>query len=339
MSGRFAAGARFATWPTSPGILTRMKRPFQFNHRHPGLRILILASLLVSGNLRGGTIASALKHLDPASQKISDTDSTHDLVGIVSARATLQDGSVLAYVQATGEPGIPVHVAKADSAKVIVRNEIVLSGKLGEGPLGFGVLKAREGSVAVNATNRAFGASEPRGTAFFKDAQTLANRYVQLTNVVFVAPRFDGSGKAKVRGDSGDVTLELPRTLKDRDVPQGPVNVFGVPLKVDGEWRLMASRFLSVSNKVSLALGNKHTCMTCHNPDMKTVGPAFRDVAARYKDAPDARAVLMVQVMNGGSGKWGTVPMPALGSRIPPTDRELLIDWVYGYRWDAILSE
>ena len=79
--------------------------------------------------------------------------------------------------------------------------------------------------------------------------------------------------------------------------------------------------------------------MTCHNPDMKAVGPAFRDVAARYKDAPDARAILMVQVMNGGAGKWGTVPMPALGSKIPATDRDSLIDWVFSYRWDAILSE
>jgi cytochrome c551/c552 len=47
----------------------------------------------------------------------------------------------------------------------------------------------------------------------------------------------------------------------------------------------------------------------------------------------------MVQVMNGGAGKWGTVPMPALGSKIPATDRDLLIDWVFSYRWDAILSE
>jgi len=318
--------------------MKRHNRPLDTAPSKRALRILPLCLLLVGG-LQAATIAAVLKNLDPASSKVTDTTSTHDITGIVSARATLEDGSVLAYVQSPGEAAIPIHVAKTDAAKVVVRNELTLSGKLGEGPLGFGVLKAREGSVSLNATNRAFGASEPRGASFFKDALPLANRYVQLTNVAFTAPRFDGSGKAVVRGDSGEVTLFLPRTLKDREVPSGSLNVFGIPIKVNGEWQLMASRFLSASNKVSIALASKHTCMTCHNPDMKAVGPAFRDVAARYKDASDARAILMVQVMNGGAGKWGTVPMPALGSKIPATDRDLLIDWVFSYRWDAILSE
>ena len=342
-------------WLADQGILPQSKR---LNHRSacplcfsPMKRnnwigrnalekwIVALSGVVLAGGLEAANIATVLKSLDPASSKVTDSDTTHEINGIVSARATLQDGSVLAYVQAPGEAAVPVHFAKADAAKVVVRNELSLSGKLGTGPMGFGALIAREGAVTVNATNRAFGASEPRGASFFKDALPLANKYVQLTNVSFVAPRFDGSGKAVVRGDSGEVTLVLPRTLRDRDVPPGQVNVFGIPLKVSGEWQLMASRFLSANNKASIALASKHTCMNCHNPDIKAVGPALRDVAARYKDVPDARAILMVQVMNGGSGKWGTVPMPALGAKIPPAERDLLIDWVYGYRWDAILSE
>jgi cytochrome c len=122
-------------------------------------------------------------------------------------------------------------------------------------------------------------------------------------------------------------------------VPPGAVNVFGVPVKVAGEWQLMAARFLSVNNKANLALATKHTCISCHNPDIKAVGPSYRDVAAKYKDDPAARATLIAQIEKGGTGKWGVVPMPPLGAKVPPADREVLIDWVLGYRWDAILAE
>ena len=291
------------------------------------------------GAVFGAAIEDVLKQIDPATGKAKDTATAYPISGIISARATLPDGQVLAFVQPTGGTGVPLLVSKADSPKIIVRNELSLTGTLGDGPLGFATLKVKEGSVTVSATNKAFGAAEPRGAEFFQDASSLAGRYVQLTNVTFPAGKFDGSGKVQVTGAGGKVTLQLPSTLKERDVPAGPQNVFGVPFKTEGEWRLLSARFLSVSNKANLALATKHTCISCHNPDIKAVGPAYRDVAAKYKDDAGARATLITQIEKGGTGKWGIVPMPPLGAKVPPADREVLVDWVLGYRWDAILSE
>ena len=52
----------------------------------------------------------------------------------------------------------------------------------------------------------------------------------------------------------------------------------------------------------------KAGCMACHAKDKKLVGPAFKDIAAKYK-GQDAVAKLMEKVRKGGSGSFGPVPM------------------------------
>lgn len=303
------------------------------------LRSAVAIATFAGSALVAATIEDVLKQIDPATGKAADTATTHALTGVVSARATLADGSVLAYIHPVGGPGLAILAGKAESASIVPRYEIKVAGALADGPLGFAVLKVKEGSVAISMTNKSVGVAEPRGAAFFKDASSLANRYVQLTNVTFAAGKFDASGKAVVSSPEGNVTLQVPATIDGREFPAGPLNVFGVPARIDGEWRLVAARFLSVNNKAVMSLAAKHTCMTCHNPDMKMVGPAYRDVAAKYRNDPAARAALITQIEKGGNGKWGLVPMPALGTKVPPADRETLVDWVLGYRWDAILAE
>jgi len=53
---------------------------------------------------------------------------------------------------------------------------------------------------------------------------------------------------------------------------------------------------------------NKAGCMACHAMDKKLVGPAFKDIAAKYK-GQDVTAKLMEKVRKGGSGTFGPVPM------------------------------
>jgi len=48
-------------------------------------------------------------------------------------------------------------------------------------------------------------------------------------------------------------------------------------------------------------------CKTCHKPDVKLVGPSFKDIANKY--TLDDTIKLAGKVMNGGSGSWGDVPM------------------------------
>jgi len=58
------------------------------------------------------------------------------------------------------------------------------------------------------------------------------------------------------------------------------------------------------------ALAKAKNCMACHAVDKKVVGPAYKDVAAKYKGQADAPAKLFDKVRKGGSGVWGPVPMP-----------------------------
>ena len=51
-------------------------------------------------------------------------------------------------------------------------------------------------------------------------------------------------------------------------------------------------------------------CTACHAVDKKLVGPAYKDVAAKYGGQKDAQAKLVEKVKKGGSGVWGPVPMP-----------------------------
>jgi cytochrome c len=56
----------------------------------------------------------------------------------------------------------------------------------------------------------------------------------------------------------------------------------------------------------------KAGCMACHSKDKKIVGPAFKDIAAKYK-GQNATATLMEKVRKGGAGVYGPVPMAPNG--------------------------
>ena len=54
----------------------------------------------------------------------------------------------------------------------------------------------------------------------------------------------------------------------------------------------------------------KSGCTACHAIDKKVIGPAYNDVAAKYKGDAGAAAKLADKVKKGGSGVWGPIPMP-----------------------------
>ena len=55
-------------------------------------------------------------------------------------------------------------------------------------------------------------------------------------------------------------------------------------------------------------------CLTCHALDNKVVGPAYKDVAAKYKGRKDAEAYLVGKIKGGSTGVWGPIPMPPNGT-------------------------
>jgi cytochrome c len=74
-------------------------------------------------------------------------------------------------------------------------------------------------------------------------------------------------------------------------------------------------------------LAQKKACMACHAVDKKLVGPAYKDVAAKYAGQKDAAAKLAEKIQKGGSGVWGAVPMPA-NPGVNPAEAKQLADWV-----------
>jgi cytochrome c len=64
-----------------------------------------------------------------------------------------------------------------------------------------------------------------------------------------------------------------------------------------------------------------------HAIDKKLVGPAYKDVAAKYAKDKDAVKKLAEKIIKGGSGVWGPVPMPA-NTQVSPAEAETLAKWV-----------
>jgi cytochrome c len=75
------------------------------------------------------------------------------------------------------------------------------------------------------------------------------------------------------------------------------------------------------------ALAKKYNCLACHSVDKKVVGPAYKDVAAKYRSDKAAEAKLVEKVKKGGSGVWGQIPMPP-NSAVPDADVKTLVHWI-----------
>ena len=84
---------------------------------------------------------------------------------------------------------------------------------------------------------------------------------------------------------------------------------------------------LAVGAQASEALAKKNDCLGCHAAQVKLVGPAYKDVAAKYADQPDALATLAQSIRAGGVGKWGEMPMPAQ-AKLSEGDAKKLAAWI-----------
>jgi len=74
-------------------------------------------------------------------------------------------------------------------------------------------------------------------------------------------------------------------------------------------------------------LAKAKNCLACHAVDKKLVGPAYKDVAAKYAGDKDAAAKLAKKIREGGVGAWGQVPMPA-NPQVNEAEASTLAKWV-----------
>lgn len=90
---------------------------------------------------------------------------------------------------------------------------------------------------------------------------------------------------------------------------------------------ILATLLAAAPAMADQALATSKACMSCHSVDKKMVGPAFKEVAARYVGQKDAQDKLATKVIKGGSGVWGPVPMPP-NAQVSEADAKKLVGWV-----------
>jgi len=71
----------------------------------------------------------------------------------------------------------------------------------------------------------------------------------------------------------------------------------------------------------------KSGCTACHAIDKKVIGPAYQEVAAKYKGDAKAPAMLQDKVKKGGSGVWGSVPMPP-NTQVSDADIKTMVAYI-----------
>jgi cytochrome c len=89
---------------------------------------------------------------------------------------------------------------------------------------------------------------------------------------------------------------------------------------------IAAGLVLAGQARADEAMAKKYNCLACHAIDKKLVGPAYKDIAKKYK-GQNVAAQLEAKVKKGGQGVWGPVPMPP-NVAVPDADIKKLVDWI-----------
>lgn len=89
----------------------------------------------------------------------------------------------------------------------------------------------------------------------------------------------------------------------------------------------LASTAVALPALASPDLAKSKNCMGCHAVERKLVGPAYKDIAKRYANDPGAADMLAQRIVQGGSGVWGVIPMPA-NPRVSAEDAKKLAVWI-----------
>lgn len=90
---------------------------------------------------------------------------------------------------------------------------------------------------------------------------------------------------------------------------------------------LSAGSAAAHAEATGLTLAQQQNCMSCHAVARPFMGPALHDVAAKYAGRDDAATYLKHKILDGSTGVWGTVPMPA-NTQLTPDQAATLANWV-----------
>lgn len=96
---------------------------------------------------------------------------------------------------------------------------------------------------------------------------------------------------------------------------------------------MIAAAGLMVTSSVMAAdmpADGKAKCGACHALDKKGVGPAFKDIAAKYKGNKDAVSTLTANITKGGAFGWKMGSMPAKGMGANDAQIKAMAEWIAG---------
>jgi len=69
-------------------------------------------------------------------------------------------------------------------------------------------------------------------------------------------------------------------------------------------WFLAAAPAAAVDAEAAQTLAKQSNCFKCHGIDKKKEGPAWHDVAVKYKGKPEAEARLITHITSGEKAKF-----------------------------------
>ena len=89
---------------------------------------------------------------------------------------------------------------------------------------------------------------------------------------------------------------------------------------------LVAGLFSSAPTFADEAMAKAKNCMACHMVNKKLVGPGYKEVAGKYGGKKDMVAELTTRIIKGGTGVWGSIPMPP--QTISEGDAKMIAQWI-----------
>jgi cytochrome c len=108
-----------------------------------------------------------------------------------------------------------------------------------------------------------------------------------------------------------------------------PVATSSEPAKPVAEAKPAATTAATLTTEQAIALITEkgYLCTSCHQVDLKMVGPGYKEVAAKYKGDANAASMLAKKAKEGGVGTWGEIPMPP-NPTVSDDDMNALIHWI-----------
>ena len=126
--------------------------------------------------------------------------------------------------------------------------------------------------------------------------------------------------------------VEYEVTVNDKNDPTAATDKEGLIVSADylespDKAGANLGHMLMSEATVGKSLVQSLDCKACHKENEKSIGPAYFEVAKKYKDRPDAVNYLVNKIIKGGGGVWGETAMSAHPD-LKENDARQIVAWI-----------